>query len=321
LGTPSLSKYYALTIHALHILSANWREHLQPDSQALPDLSPQELLILHEAQAVHQHITLAAIQTLHPYIPPAHIESTILALTQKGLFQNEDTGIYTYSPQVQGCIRALDQAVVSSCGALHVLSRGQADRLAVLMGVLNNRIAYGPNLIETPIFNLILRSLLPSEEALAQVHQQLIALLAYRDDAHINAWHTEGYTAPAIRLATQLYSTNETLPLARLLALPFFFDEDYVQTGLNELTQRGDILETGIGYSLTAKGVMRRARVEQLTDDYFDAALETHLSEAGRKDWNSLLTLLIEGSKTTLPISTQNLKGPLTRNLSDQPPN
>ena len=127
----------------------------------------------------------------------------------------------------------------------------------------------------------------------------MVGLMAYHDDVHIAAWRAEEYSPAAIRTASFLYMLNEAATVDSILKSPLFYDEAYVRGALEELRQRGDLLDTGVGSALTAKGVMRRERVESLTDDAFDLPFEGWLSDLGRKDWTMLMTGLVDVSRTT----------------------
>ncbi len=314
-----MSKYHALVVFGLHALSAGWREHLSASAEKLPNLPPLEDHLLRELQAIPHDITLESIRTLHPYLPVAQTEQGLRALVEKGLLEANSKGGYACTPRALTSLQAIEKAVVSCAGLNTILSRGQADRLSVLMTALIDHIAFGSVPIPTPIFTLVIRSLRPCEEPMAQVQQRLVALLAYRDDCHIVAWKAEEYTPPTVRLASYLLATNQTMPLEKFLEVPLFYDAAYVRSALDELTARGEVLETGIGYSLTAKGIMRRERVEQLTEEYFNALFDNHLSDNGRRDWLALMSTLSEATKSTVPIPTHLLRTS-QRDVTDQLP-
>jgi hypothetical protein len=134
----------------------------------------------------------------------------------------------------------------------------------------------------------------------------LVSLLAYRDDAHVAAWRSEGYSAPATRLATYLFRRTEPVPSDKLMQWPLFYDERYLNAGLDELLKEADVEQTDSGYILSKKGAARREKVETLTDDCFRAPFEQRISENGRRVWMTLMMLLAEGGKSTTPSSMFN---------------
>jgi len=55
---------------------------------------------------------------------------------------------------------------------------------------------------------------------------------------------------------------------------------------------------------LTAKGIVRRERVDSLTDETFAIPFEQRLSDFGRKDWVMLISGLIDATRATKTLGT-----------------
>jgi hypothetical protein len=294
-----LDRFYILALQGLHALTSGWRAHLPPNAEVLPDLPPVEWLVIHDAQCVYENITVEALLILHPYLPAARALAALHSLAQKKLLEVAPGDTFHYSKRTLDQVQNTERAMLTFAERNSVLTREQAERLAVLMTAMTDMIAYGPNPMPTPVFALVNRRLTPSEHPLGQVEQRLISLLAARDDAHIAAWRSKGYSPAAIRAATYLFAHSRPASIDQFLESPLFYDKAYLQLGLDELVSVQDVQKANETYALTVNGLARCEAVEALTDENFGAVFERRLSEAGRKHWTTLMTLLGEGSKAT----------------------
>jgi hypothetical protein len=292
-----LDRFHALTVQGLHALSAGWRAHLPSRVELLPDLPPVESLVIRDAQCFHQNITVEGLQTLHPYLPVEGAQRALQTLVEKKILESASRNAFRYSATTLAQIQETERAILTCAARVVTLGQEQADHLAVLTTALVDMISNGPNPVATPIFTLVNGGLASSEHSQGQIQQRLISLLAYRDDAHVGAWRAEGYSAPAIRVATLLFRQDGTIPRARLQEWPLLYDERYLKTGLDELLKTANVETTDEGYRLTVTGSARREKVESLTDEYFRAPFEQRMSENGRRQWMTLMTLLAEGGK------------------------
>jgi len=298
-----LYPYYNLTVQALHSLTAKWRNHLAVNAETLPELSPQERPILNNAEPMRDNISVDALQAIYPYAPPDRIRATLESFVRKVLLDDLTQGIFRFSSRMHRYVHDTQQALVANAESITSVPADQTNRLAVLTVALVDKLQKGPNSISTPIFNLSVANITPSEYPLVQIQQRLMCLMSYRDDAHIAAWRAEEYGPIAIRVASHMQALGEAATMQGFLKTPLFYDEAYVNTGLNELRQHGDLLDTGVGFALTAKGVVRRERVDTLTDAMFAIPFEQRLSDFGRKDWVTLISNVIEATRTTKTLS------------------
>jgi hypothetical protein len=293
-----LEKYYSLIVAGLHYLSAKWRNYLPANAETLPDLSPQEQLVLNQTEPFRDHITVGALQVIHPYLPQEQAQLILESLLQKAVLEKGWEGGYRYTPRTKKYMSEVGQALLSYVELNTLMPFEQANRLAVLTTALLDKLCQGSNPVPTPIFNMCLKSIAPSEHPLGVVQQRLNCLMGYRDDTHIAAWRAEEYTPGAIRVASQLFTLPEGSTVDGLLKSPLLFSESYVRSAIDELRQHGDVLDTGIGYTLTGKGIIRRDRVELLTEQHFAHPFEHRMSESGRKEWVTLMSSLLESAKT-----------------------
>jgi hypothetical protein len=300
-----LERFHVLVLHGLHSLTARWRDHVPPGAELLPTLAPVESLIVRDVQPAQDRITTDLLQIVHPYLPVTNARCALDALVGSGVFERAEPEIrpevYRYTARTLRQMQTTEQALLTCAASIHTLNSEQTNRLSTLTTALMDGLGYGSLPVPTPIFELTRPALTPSEWPLGQVQQRLIGLLAYRDDAHIAAWRAEGYTAPAIRLATQLADTGEMIPHNRFLQSPIFYDETYLRAGMDELLKADEVIETDRGYTLNLQGRSRRKRVEQLTNEYFAVPFEKRLSDQGLREWESLVWILIE-ARRTLPL-------------------
>jgi hypothetical protein len=296
-GDYIVDHFFVLAVQGLHTLTAGWRAYVSPGVDLLPDLPPVEWLAVHDAQCIHQNITVEGLQVLHPYLLAGRAQKAIENLTARKILESVSANTYRYSAHTLDQIRNTERAILICAEKVTFLAYEQAERLAVLMTALIDMIAFGPNPAPTPIFKLVNAALAPSEHPLGQVHQRLVSLLAYRDDAHIAAWKAEGYDPQTIRIATFLFGKSEAVPISTLLQWPLTYEESYVRAALDKLLKEDEVELKDNAYKLTDKGTLRREKVENLTDQHFRAPFDQRISENGRRQWTTLMTVLAEGGR------------------------
>jgi len=294
-----LQKLNSLIIQSIHYLTSHWREYIQSDAPVLPDLPPVEHLLVTDAQAIQEQITLERLAIVRPYLPQPYGQIVLDALVSKGVLEQFLPNAYRYTAATSSQVRNIERAMISCAETINTVGRPPVDRLAVLTTALVDKIEFGPNPIPAPIFSLVNHGLTPSEQALGQIQQRLISMLAYRDDSHIAAWRAEGYSPESISVATRLSHSAAPISVQAFLKSPLFYDEAYVRAGLQPLIEAGNVIESPNGFVLSDKGLERRENVELQTDEYFNAAFEKHLSENGFKEWSYLMNSLIDSARTT----------------------
>jgi len=114
-------------------------------------------------------------------------------------------------------------------------------------------------------------------------------LNAFRDDSHLNAWHSFEVTGHEWETFSHVW--RET-PLPEGLLTARGYDEDEHQQALDSLVERGWIepQEGDIPYKVTAQGKVLREGAEDATDNMFFAPWEPLQAD----DWDTLNTLLIQ---------------------------
>src|SRR5712691_4588378 len=159
----------------LHLLSARWRKYLPADAETLPDLTPLERIVFNNIEIVGDDITLDALAILYPYLPQEQTRKVLDALVDKQVIERNREHFYRFTAKTQRHMNDVGQALLAYAEMLNVMPMDQAFRLAVLTTALIDKLAHGPNPFQTPIFNLALKAVTPSEHPLGQVQQRLIA--------------------------------------------------------------------------------------------------------------------------------------------------
>jgi hypothetical protein len=287
------SKYHRLVVQGANTLSATWSTHLPLNATTLPTLPYIEWNILKDTQTFPDNITLDMLRTVNPYLPEHNARQALNALVEKGVLHTVNDHYYYFSEHTRCFIGEVEQALQYAAQCTQTLTPQQATRLLQLTNLLIDNIGCATSPVPTPIFNMAMNAMTPSEHPLPQIQQRLFALQTYYEDAFIGAWKAELYTPASVRLAGYMLLHPAGLALHHFLTIPAFHDEKYVRGGIGTLIERGDALDTGIGFSLTARGVFHRQRVDTIAEQHFVWAFENALSEVERREWLDLMVSLV----------------------------
>jgi hypothetical protein len=175
------------------------------------------------------------------------------------------------------------------------LSPAESEQLAAILG----RLAKASMAATPPPDNwsicLAYRLMPALTPPLPYIEQAISCLNAYRDDAHLAAWHPSGLDGPAIEALTLLWDgqANSLETLEAQLKHRGHRPAVY-EAAVDELRLRDLVHGPDIALHLTPEGYVFRDNIEQQTDDYFFAPW-TCLSDADEAMMLDLLTELRDG--------------------------
>jgi hypothetical protein len=132
---------------------------------------------------------------------------------------------------------------------------------------------------------------------LVRVRRRIIDMFAFRDDGHLAAWKAVEEDGQIWDAFTHVWrdQANTAAELAEQLS-GRNYDEDSYAAALSELAERGWITQENGKYVATEKGSKLRQKVEDTTDQYFDAPWDA-LTEAETKELKGLMEKLAEAVK------------------------
>jgi hypothetical protein len=129
---------------------------------------------------------------------------------------------------------------------------------------------------------------------LGNIREQCMDLFAYRDDCHLHSWQSS-YPVPGYvwNTLSMLWTGKASTPevMAQRLAFRGYLTADY-HRALDHLITLGWARFDGETYAITEQGRTVRAKVENLTDEYFYSPWGVLTGETRQAMHNNLASLL-----------------------------
>ncbi len=237
-------------------------------------------------------VSVARLHARAAYTNPALLDERLRTGVKLGLLKAGRPGEYWLTTTGHATVRRLIAAAYGAMAHLQPLGDEEMQRLLELLRRLVEASLAAP---EPPgkWCLRIARHYDPEGRAgmMPQLDQYLSDLVAYRDDAHLAAWHPLGVSGQAWETLTHLWngdlSTLDDL-CAKHCSRRGYSQESYAEA-LAGLIERGWVAEHDQAYRLTAAGKALRDQAEEATDSYFFGPWAC-LSEAEIADLRALLT-------------------------------
>lgn len=216
---------------------------------------------------------LAHIFKRVPYHNPEQFMADFKGAVARGWLAELGDGAYGPTPSARAYVAELQQA---SAVALTPLTPLPAEELASIESALVRLTEAAlrlPELAETPALAMSRLFNRPGQPPLTRVRRALVDLLSFRDDAHVAAWVQHEIDGYAWEAFTLLWRGTACTPadLAEKLAARAYTVADYA-AALARLAERGWVRSNGSGYEITPEGGQLRRAVEDLTNQYYNAA-------------------------------------------------
>ncbi|MGB9723931.1 MAG: helix-turn-helix domain-containing protein [Chloroflexia bacterium] len=237
------------------------------------------------------------LQVRIPYTAAALYRARLEELAGRGLLVEVGHREYRLTEDArQRLLRAVEE-MRARMDQADPLPPAEGARLAGLLGRLARSALEAPPPPEPWSIRLSWKLMPPERPPLPYIEQAISCLNAYRDDAHLAAWHPSGVSAAALEALTLLWrgqaDSLETL-FARL-AYRGHSPPAYAEA-LAELRARGWLEGPDEAPRLTAAGCAFREQVEADTDRYFFAPW-SGLEAAEQEEMGRLLLRLRDGLK------------------------
>ncbi len=237
-------------------------------------------------------VSAARLNVRAAYTTPELLDQRLRTGVKLGLLKAERPGEYWLTAAGHATVRRL---IAAAYGAMaHLQPVGDAD-MQRLLGLLRRLVEASLTAPEPPgkWCLHIARHYDPEGRSgmMPQLDQYLSDLVAYRDDAHLAAWHPLGVSGQAWETLTHLWDGNlSTLDdlCAKHCARRGYTRESY-REALASLTGRGWVVEHDQAFRVTEEGRAIRDQAEEATNRYFFGPWAC-LSEAEIADFRGLLT-------------------------------
>lgn len=206
-------------------------------------------------------------QKRDPFSNPAQFDRAFQKLAAEDWIVPGGQGKFVVTEKARDAAREIIRTGDAYLGTLELIAASDAERLkTLLLSIVDaNRAAAEPPYKWAAVNRF--RAADETSPLLAQIREALMDLFAYRDDAHMSAWH--GYPVSGIAWsAFGMIWSNTAFTPEEIAAHAWFrgYEADDYRRALDELRGRGWINEAG---QVTPVGKKLRDSVEQLTDAYF----------------------------------------------------
>jgi len=253
-----------------------------------------------------QPISVDRLQKMAPYATRERQVEILENLAKVEMIERVGDGAYQLLDQGRRAIENIFEAAHQSLSAVKLLPADEMEQLNGLLYRLVEATLEAPE-PEQKWALLSSRWTDPKDETVgtAKADQYLTDLYTFRDDAHIAAWKPYDISGHAWEALTFIWrdDLNTAAGLAERLG-PFrgYTTEDY-QEALQELADRGWVIEEAGAYKLTEKGKQVRDKAEEATDRYFYVGW----SALSKDELANLAKLLTRTKEKLLAITLEQL--------------
>lgn len=241
--------------------------------QAIQDTGvPQLWGLLNLARGMEPRpISVDGLHALAAYTSRAQLAERLEELAQLEMLERVGPEAYRLTAMGREAVEDVFEAAHEDLAAAQPLPEREMEQLAALLWRIVEATLQAPE----PARKLALRCSRwtdPGEQGAlsVRVDQYLTDLVRYRDDAHLAAWKPYDVGGPAWEALTFVWREQARTAEELEERLPYrpFTVEDYARN-LQELVQRGWLVEQDGGYALTEEGRRVREQAERDTDRHF----------------------------------------------------
>lgn len=260
-----------LAFAEIHELILGALRHLQDDGDRMQlaiqkkQLSRTEFWLLSRLRYFPASVTPGDFKTYDPYTSTSIFEQSLEALAGKNLVERVDPNRYRSAETSRKLIEKLYRDYFGRIAKHDFLPTAEVQRLGALADRVLNSAVHQPNL-HTPITEATSSVFPASDEIWVMAERRLVALSAFRDDAHIAAWRDEGWSGPEIALSTALFQSANGLSSTQLREATATLDDKDFKSALSALHSNAEVGHTEEQYFLSARGLASRQKIEDVTN-------------------------------------------------------
>ena len=246
---------------------------------------------------------LAHVYQCIPYANPEIFRQDFEGAVRRGWLIINAEGTYRASEKGKQYHRCLHRELENVYGRLRPLPVMQLERLNQILNEIVAAIADATTITYKPAFEIDLRLAPVGGSTLQKICCNLSHLLAFRDDAYLNAWMDQDVNSYVWEAFSLIYKgqAQTAAGLAARLEEQRQYDEDAYASALAELVDRGWVTWQGSKYEPTVEGLRVLAEVaRKMTQSFFDA-------------WGNIEEARIDQLKVLMEALLKALKSPKSK--------
>ena len=247
---------------------------------------------------------LAHVYQCIPYANPELFRQDFEGAVRRGWLIISAEGSYRATKKGKRYINCLHRELKNVYDRLHPLPIAQLEKLNALLGEIVMAMANTSTFNYKPAFEMDLRLAPAASSTLQQVCCKLSHLLAFRDDAYLNAWMDQDINSYVWEAFSLIYKgrAQTATDLASKLEVLRRYDQDAYTAALAELVDRGWITECNGKYEPTVEGLKVLAEVARTMTQYFF------------EPWEDMEDAKVDQLKVLMEALLKALRSPQTRN-------
>jgi len=244
---------------------------------------------------------LAHIYQCVPYTNPKRLRQDFKQAVKRGWLTIDPRGSYRATQKGKQFQKLLNQEIKQVYSDLHPLPMMQLNRLDMILSEIITAIKKSNSLDYKPAFTIDLKLTPAAQSTLQKICCKLAHLMAYRDDAYLNAWMEKEVNSYVWEAFSLIYKgqAQTAKSLALKLEQQRQYDEGVYEEAIRDLVTRNWITYCYGKYEPTTEGLKVLAEVaRKLTQNFFEPW--TAMDEAKVSQLQTLLEALLKGLKSSL---------------------
>jgi hypothetical protein len=260
-----------LAFAEIHELILGTLQRLQDDGGQLSraiarkQLSRAEFWLLGRLRYFPASVTPGDFKTYGPYTSTSIYEQSLAKLADQSLVERVETSRYRSTDAGRKLITKLYRDYFRRIAKHDFLPAADVQRLGALADRVLSSALHQPNL-HTPITEATTSVFPAIDEAWVMTERRLVAITAFRDDAHIAAWREEGWSGPEIALSTALFYAPDGLNSAQLREATATLNDKDFKSALSALYSSAEVAQHDDHYVLSTTGRTSREKIEAATN-------------------------------------------------------
>jgi hypothetical protein len=244
-------------------------------------------------------IGLAHIVKISPYANPEAFTVAFKGAAERGWMEAGENGSYTVAEKGKKAYEKLLALLNKTLSSLEGKTSADLKKLISLLEKTTAAVRETDVVKEKPAVELGKR-FEPKGKAsdIAWVRRHIASIFNYRDDVHVAAWSqhkVEGYVWEAFSFAWE-GEAHTPAELVEKVGSYRNYDEEAYAGAYKSLVKKGWLEEVDGKFEVTEEGKTLRQEVEDLTNEYFEAAFAS-ISDKDFKELFGLLAQLAEDLK------------------------
>ena len=214
---------------------------------------------------------LAHVYQCIPYSNPKLFRQDFEGAVKRGWLEIAGDGIYRTTDKGLCYQKYLNREIRKELSKLRPLPMMQLERLDAILQEIIDAISETTIIDYKPAFDMDLKLAPTAPSTLQKICCKLAHLMAFRDDAYLNAWMEQDINSYVWEAFSYIYKGDAQTAsgLAQELEIHRQYDEHTYSAALEELTARGWIKPQNGKYEPTVEGLKILAEVARTMTQYF----------------------------------------------------